>query len=349
MIDPVRPAQAPKIGAGVTRTGAPQQEPAFQDNFVRGENQAQPSNPLQPVQPPRQQEPSPYPRPMTDDEKQDFKSWFPNLDVEKATVSAEATPQYNCISWTTGNTESWDWPPMMYPDMSPQGAFAQYYTERGFAPISDDQAAQIGHDRELVAYWEDPNGPTHGSVSGPSHGERWESKCGQAARIQHGRDELVSNVYGQIRGYWLKTTEGNRPVREIPDEVRTRLDMKLAARLINVDPKVVATFEQGYKDWQQTRKSPQVAMSSNPKDYLQGPGYQKMLSLGKEALPLWIHKMSQGDFFCQYAVQELTKPEEGAFQIKGPQPQPELKPAEVRVSEQDKANQIMVQWLDSQW
>lgn len=345
MIDPIRP-QVPTLPTPAARpTGENAPPPPPQDGFSPGLG-ALPKT--QAVQPGEGQN-SAYPRPMTDDEKSDFKSWFPNLDVDAARVTHEATPQYNCISWTTGNTESWDWPPSMYPDQSPQGAFVEYYTERGFSPISAEAAGQIGKDQELVAYWEDPNGPTHGSVQGPSHGERWESKCGQAAQIQHGRDELESEVYGKIAGYWLKTSEGATPVREIPADVQQRLDAKLGLKILSLEPKLVENFAQAYAQWQKDRSSPRIAMSSNPKDYLQGPGYQKMLALGPDALPLWVEKMRGGDFFCQYAVTDMTRAAQDEFQLKGPNPQPELRPQEVRCSEQDKSNQIMVQWLESQW
>ncbi|MBT9587168.1 hypothetical protein IV102_27745 [bacterium] len=344
---------SPSWGLAPARSKGPAQLPTptgLQDRLDR--SQAQPAlfSPaqLKNVQEPPAQQPSPYPRPMTDEEKTDFKSWFPALDVDAARVTHEATPQYNCISWTTGNTQSWDWPPSMY-DGNPVECFTQYYTERGFSPVSAEEAAAIGKDKELVAYWEDPNGPTHGSVSGNTHGQRWESKCGQAAQIQHGRDELESEVYGKIAGYWVKTGESQVPVREIPGDVQKRLDSKLALKVVMVDPKVAHSFDEAYSQWQTERKSPKMAMSSNPKDYLSGQGYQKMVALGQDALPLWIQKMRSGDFFCQYAVQELTKGQDGGFEFKGVNPQPELRAQEKRVSEQDKANQIMVQWLDSQW
>lgn len=343
MIDPIGSPKAPP-----TPTRKPMasglQEPTPQDGFLR----SQTTQENQQVQDPQPPQPDPYPRPMTEEEKVDFKTWFPLLDVEAARVTHEATPQYNCISWTTGNTQSWDWPPSMY-DGDPVDCFRQYYTERGFSPLSPEEAAQIGKDRELVAYWEDPNGPTHGSVSGPTHGDRWESKCGQAAQITHGRDELESEVYGKIMGYWLKTGESQVKVREIPSELQQRLDTKLALRVLAVDPQVAHQFDQAYTQWQDERKSPRISMSSDPKTYLQGEGYRKMLALGQEALPLWVQKMRSGDFFCQYAVQELTRKPEGSFEFKGQDPQPELRPKEKRVSEQDKANQILVQWLDSQW
>lgn len=343
MLDPIRSAPGAAFKSAPSPRTSVSASPTISDGFVASE--ASPAAVVQGLGSLR----SELPRPMTEEEKRDFKTWFPLLDVEVSRVTAEATPQYNCISWTTGNTQSWDWPPYMYPEFSPREAFAHYYQERGFRPIGADEAAQIGKDRELVAYWEDPSGPTHGSVAGPEHGERWESKCGQAARITHGRDELESEVYGKIAGYWLRTQEVEAPVPELPQDVRQRIAQKLEARLQALPAPLVADFGQAYAQWQSERSSPRVAMSSDPKAYLQGAGYQKLLALGPQALPLWVEKMHGGDFFCQYAVQQLTRPEEGAFQMKGPQPQPELKAREVRCGEQDKARQMLVQWLESQW
>lgn len=353
MLDSIRPATLPKTPVLIPRTARSGGEVTVQDGFTRSRSEQPGNAPINNVQPAPPPQPAPLGRPMTEDEKADFKSWFPNLDVETSRVTHEATPQYNCISWTTGNTQSWDWPPSMY-DGDPVDCFRQYYTERGFVPISAEEAAQVGKDKELVAYWEDPNGPTHGSVSGPTHGERWESKCGQAAQITHGRDELESEVYGAIKGYWIKgeTPPAQQPPvqRELAADVKRRLDTKLALRVLMVDPKVAKSFDSAYAQWQQDRKSPNVAMSSNPKDYLVGQGYQKMLALGQEALPLWMNKLAQGDFFCQYAVQELTRQPEGGFKLfEAAGAQPELRATEKRASEQDKARQIMTQWLDSQW
>lgn len=347
MIDPIRSPKLPAVPAAPVRTSpAESQTQAIEDGYSTSlAQETVAAHKLSSLEVKSDE----YPRPMNPQEKQMFKSWFPKLDVEEAVVSAPATPRYNCISWTTGNTRSWDWPPSMYPKETPQGAFAKYYSERGFTPISAEDAAKVGGDQELVAYWEDPNGPTHGSVAGNSHGPRWESKCGQAARIQHGRDELESQVYGKIEGYWLKTGESQVEVREIPPETTRRLDAKLALRILQVDPKVAEGFEKAYSQWQVDRSSPAMMMSSNPADYLKSESYEKLVGLGKEALPLWVSKMRQGDFFCQYAVQKLTAPGPDDFQIKGPNLQPELRPQEVRCSEQDKANQVLVQWLDSQW
>jgi len=191
MIDPIATTKvqttAPRRAAGQQ---APPEAPAPQDGFTAGTQSSAPVTAVNQQQPPAPE----FPRPMTDDEKADFKSWFPALDVDAAVVTADATPQYNCISWTTGNTESWDWPPYMHPDLSPREAFAKYYIDRGFTPLPGKIEDLKELKSDVVAYWEDANDdPTHGSVAGPTHGTRWESKCGQAARIQQ---ELL-DILGQ--------------------------------------------------------------------------------------------------------------------------------------------------------
>jgi hypothetical protein len=49
-------------------------------------------------------------RPMNDAEKTRFKKYFPRLDLNRARVTGDATPKYNCISWTVGVTDRWIWP-----------------------------------------------------------------------------------------------------------------------------------------------------------------------------------------------------------------------------------------------
>jgi hypothetical protein len=50
------------------------------------------------------------PRPMTSAEKQRFRGYFANLDVDRAVVTGGASTVYNCISWTVGITNRWLWP-----------------------------------------------------------------------------------------------------------------------------------------------------------------------------------------------------------------------------------------------
>ncbi len=49
-------------------------------------------------------------RPMTPAEQQRFRGYFPNLNVNQAVGTDDATSAYNCIAWTVGVTIRWIWP-----------------------------------------------------------------------------------------------------------------------------------------------------------------------------------------------------------------------------------------------
>jgi hypothetical protein len=75
---------------------------------------------------------------------------------------------YNCISWTVGVTGRWLWPG------SAIANFDTFYRGFGFVRAADGPIAAWGHSSASM---------THGSISGPGHGPRWESKCGPDLRI----------------------------------------------------------------------------------------------------------------------------------------------------------------------
>ena len=120
-------------------------------------------------------------RSMTPTEKTRFQGYFPNLNVNGAVVTDNATTVYNCISWTVGITNRWLWPG------SSIGNFDTFYRGFGFTRSGNGP---------IAAWGQSVSGMTHGSVSGPGHGPRWESKCGGDLRIQHGLNELAGSTYG---------------------------------------------------------------------------------------------------------------------------------------------------------
>lgn len=247
----------------------------------------------------KQEQPPPeFPRPMSDEEKQLFHEIFPVLDVDKAVVTGEATQAYNCISWTVGETNQWFWPPYMYPELSELEAFDTFYGSYGLKP------AQSGE----VARWKNAEGLTHGCISGPDHGPRWESKCGGLIRIQHDLNELNSEVYGWVDGYYTKEEEGSEPMKqskplEIPQEVLEGVK-EIAAK---VSPDVKDKFEGAYARWQNFRKEPRVRLSANPADYCKTDAFKEITGMGAQALPLLMEKIAQGDFFCLQAVEKISE------------------------------------------
>jgi hypothetical protein len=104
-------------------------------------------------------------RQMTPVEKRRFRGYFPSLDVNRAVVTGEVSTVYNCISWTVGVTNRWLWPGNSLAN------FDTFYRGFGFIRAGDGTVAAWGHSTSIMA---------HGSVTGPGHGPRWESKCGGA-------------------------------------------------------------------------------------------------------------------------------------------------------------------------
>ena len=127
------------------------------------------------------------PRPMTAAERARFLGLFPNLNVNAAIVTDNATRAYNCIAWTVGITNRWLWPGSSIAD------FDTFYHRFGFARSGNGPIAAWGYSVSNM---------THGCVSGPGHGPRWESKCGGDLRIQHGLNELLGSTYGRVLAFY---------------------------------------------------------------------------------------------------------------------------------------------------
>jgi len=88
-------------------------------------------------------------RPMTAAERQRFAAAFPNLNVNLAVVTDNATPVYNCIAWTVGITTRWIWPGGSI------GHFDTFYHGFGFVRSGNGPIAAWGTSASAM---------THGSV-----------------------------------------------------------------------------------------------------------------------------------------------------------------------------------------
>jgi len=275
---------------------------------------------------------SEFPRPMTEGEKREFTSYFPNLDVDKAVVSGSATPEYNCISWTVGETHNWFWPPSMYPDLNEEEAFDKFYGSYGFKPSPTGE----------VARWRNDQGLTHGCVSGPEHGPRWESKCGGALRIQHDLNELEGDIYGKVDAYYTKDKAFRPQAAFAPIEIPMEILSSVKERASNVPAQVRSSFDQLYSDWRQFRSDPTVRLSANPADYCKTDSFSKIVKLGFGAVPLLMDKMGEGDFFCLQAVDAIRRrPAPHGASL------PSLSEEERRNSEQNKAALVLLKWFNA--
>lgn len=274
-----------------------------------------------------------FPRGLTPAERADWSQTFPAMDLERAVVTAAATWQYNCISWTVGETRAWFWPPEMYSLDPEEVAFDRFYASYGLFPSPQGE----------VARWRNEDGITHGCVSGPEHGPRWESKCGADLRVQHDLRDLEGSTYGRVDGYYARQEApptmapfGYPPISDV---------MKAMAheRAAGVADDLRQRFTEQYAEWQRYRTSPQVRVCANPARHCQAAAFDEIVRLGPDAVPLLMDCMAQGDFFCLRAVEAIHRTHPGHAGLA-----PVVLLPEERVnSEQGKAALALSRWLQA--
>ncbi len=232
-------------------------------------------------------------RPMSNAEKQRFKRYFPALNVNKARVTGNMTPTYNCISWTVGVTNRWLWPG------SSINNFDTFYRRFGFIRRSNGPVAAWGHSTSSM---------THGCVSGPGHGTRWESKCGRDLRIQHGLNELVGGTYGRVLAFYSKSRsllseEENATLNNIfGTDIETMPLNKEQSEILNdiinsVPNEVKVNFESLFIEWKKSWSLDELSLISDPSFVRHGEAYYNLASMGQEIIPLLVQKLTDIDNF----------------------------------------------------
>jgi hypothetical protein len=242
-------------------------------------------------------------RNMTSQEKTQFKTWFPNLDVNKAIVTGEATPAYNCISWTVGVTNAWLWPG------STIQQFDAFYKKYSLKRTASGPVAVWGASTSSM---------THGSVSGPSHGPRWESKCGQSLRIQHGLNELVSSTYGRVLGFYSRTAALSQAVRQriealsrqeysvMPTDEQVA-SIRTAAQRVPQDLR--RRFDAAFAQWKASWSASHIIISSDPRAVTHTPEFQELVALGRDIIPLVVEKLTDPENFFALQLYDVLQPE----------------------------------------
>ena len=242
-------------------------------------------------------------RPMTPAEKTRFKGYFPGLDVNRAVVTDGMSIMYNCISWTVGITNRWLWPG------SSLANFDTFYHGFGFVQTGDGPIAAWGHSTTNM---------THGSVSGPGHGSRWESKCGHDLRIQHGLGELLGSSYGRVIAFYRMgraLLTANEPlVEEIMKEKTVKSYMTTAQRKalteernqISVEQR--SAYDRAFGAWKATWFSGGLAISSNPTTRAVGKEYDALIAMGPAILPLVIGSLADPENFLALRLYDAMQP-----------------------------------------
>ena len=281
-------------------------------------------------------------RKLTGAEKVRFKGYFPNLDTERAIVSGGPTSKYNCISWTVGVTTRWIWPGSNIQD------FDKFYASHGCTRSSNGPIAIWGHELSNM---------THGCISGPDHGPRWESKCGGDLRIQHGLNELVGDSYGRVLTFYNREKDfvresaayyeprdvfGLKGVQQVKRK-KTEAKRIIESVISEMDKQTVSEFEARFSVWAQTWRSPYTAHLSNPAFVKENKEFVELLKMGTSILPLVVEKLTDPkNFFALQLYDSLQLKSEKAMIV-------HIDPDDVAMleGEQGRAVRTVEQWVSS--
>ena len=244
-------------------------------------------------------------RAMTPAEKQRFTGYFPSLDVNRVIVTGEMTGVYNCIAWTVGVTNRWLWPG------NTVAQFDTFYMGFGLHRSGNGPVAAWGHSASNM---------THGCISGPGHGPRWESKCGGDLRIQHALGELTGASYGRVVAFYTRSRSLLALNESIVEEVVKEKDQKsyltgtqkkaLGAEREAVDADLKKAFEEAFNAWKQTWFSGGLAVNSNPQSRAIGKEYDALIALGPGIMPLVVEKLADPENFFTLQLYDAIQPNE---------------------------------------
>jgi hypothetical protein len=239
---------------------------------------------------------------MTAAEKQRFRTYFPGLDVDRAVVTGEASRVYNCISWTVGLNDRWLWPG------ASQADFDTFYRGFGYVRAQDGAIAAWGNSTSAM---------THGSISGPGRGPRWESKCGADLRIQHGLAELAGSSYGRVLAFYRRAALRDAPFTaalEKPMKEKTIKNVSAAQRKIlseqiaEVSAHLRAEFENAFQQWKESWFAGGLAINSDPHSRAVGKEFDTLIAMGPAILPLVVEKLTDPENFFALQLYDAMQP-----------------------------------------
>lgn len=200
-------------------------------------------------------------------------AWFEYYKADDAIQSAPASVVYNCISWSGGITDYWEWPLSPYSEYYVSGndlaSFDLFYTSLRYNGCSLYSRTGATSSNGVLALWGINNGSsieyTHASVTkgagGGPHGYDWESKPGSLMRSFHPKNALRgNNAYGEIQHYYKLVGTGYTFVEAIADGLAvlrtvtygTFIKNIFAAEKANMSTAEKNTFTTKYNAWKAT-------------------------------------------------------------------------------------------------
>jgi hypothetical protein len=273
-------------------------------------------------------------RQMTAPEKQRFKGYFPNLNVDQAVVTGETSTVYNCLSWTLGVTNSWIWPGKTIQD------FDKLYNAAGFVRSANGPVAVWGASLQAM---------THGCITGPGHGPRWESKCGSDLRIQHGLNELVGPSYGRVLAFYDRRRllqSAQQALIDLLKKMRKQLAILSSAEraalrreISRVAESIRREFEKRYAAWRKTWSEPHLAILSDPTSLRFSKEFAVLAALGRDIIPLVVEKLAQPDEFFALQLYDALQ-EDSSLRV-----DLNAEDEQIFLGEQGRAERVVKHWL----
>lgn len=281
------------------------------------------------------------PRFLTPDEQVIAKKWWPHLDLSGPIVTGEQSVVYNCLAWTLGFEDRWLWPWRPIDRKVTRAEFDELYLTFSFVPSG------LAPKPPIAVFGMSSSDMKHGSVSGPTHGRNWESKCGQWLRIQHGLYEMAGGSYGDVLGFYSPRAPAVA-AHDIREKALSALTESLkltdneigylGERVQAVDADLKRRFDEAYAAWKDTWNHPLIAASSAPGARAQSIQYLELVSLGERIIPLLMNRLTNRDeFFALVALEPLLRPELVVTT--------DLKDDAVLLGEQGRAAETLKRWI----
>ena len=274
----------------------------------------------------------------------DFETIFPNSKYEDFIESGSADSDYNCISWTCGEVNTWLWPQesdndikwfdKLYNNETVSSAFGNYKRADGSLKYTRQGA---NAENSAVDIWGIiGNGEftfTHGSIrkstDGIPHGYDWESKCGSIQQIFHPRNALRGDGYGQVVANYRiadNQTVTNRSSRSIMAEaiadgelimenitLTPEEEVLLAEEVDNIPAKKIEKFDELYNKWKSYTDA--HAYQSNMFKFKECPEYAELLAYTNSIANgevLAYDKFIKGNLFVAVLIKDLSdRPDSG--------------------------------------
>jgi hypothetical protein len=271
---------------------------------------------------------------MTLAEKQRFRGYFPSLNVDAVVVTGKSTNAYNCISWTVGVTNRWLWPGPTIQQ------FDTFYRQLGFVKVGNGQ---------IAAWGQSTSNMTHGSISGPGHGPRWESKCGHDLRIQHGLGELAGSTYGRVLAFYgrglalaaLSATVVEAMMKQMTATITIKERSAVKRLASEVDSEARLAYRAAFAAWKRTWFEGGLAISSDPHARAFGKEFDALVALGPKILPLVVESLVDADNFLALQLYDVLQPDQQLIV--------QYEPDDERIlgGEQGRAAEVIKHWLAS--